>query len=272
MWVDDLFGVKKPVIGLVHLKALPGTPLYDAVGGMRAIIEAASRDLSALQSGGVDGVLFCNENDRPYLFKVDPVVVAAMATVISTLRPDIRVPFGVDILWDPVAAIGVAQATGAQFVREVFTGTFASDMGFWNTAAGEALRYRRLIEAKSVYLFFNVNAEFAHTLDSRTVGEIAQSVEFSSIPDAICISGSRTGIPPHVDDLLAAKKNLPGFPVFVNTGARHDNVAELLSVADGIFVGSSLKINGITWNPVDPERVHTFMRIVRNFRADQRDT
>src|SRR5688500_2436558 len=111
-----VFGAKKPVIGMVHLGALPGSPLYDASGGPEALIQAAARDLDALQTAGFDAIMFGNENDRPYEFAVDTASTASMAYVIGRLRDKIRVPFGVNVLWDPMSSVALAAATGASFV------------------------------------------------------------------------------------------------------------------------------------------------------------
>src|SRR5207244_12843344 len=119
--------VDKPLIAMWHRRALAGRPRHDVAAGMEAVVEALSADVAALQEAGVDGLLFCNENDIPYQLSVGPEVTAAMATVIGRLRSQIRKPFGVDILWDPKPALAVARATGAAFVREVFTGVFARD-------------------------------------------------------------------------------------------------------------------------------------------------
>ena len=124
-----IFGVDKPLIAMCHLAGLPGRPRYDAAGGMDRIVELASRDLAALQDNGVDAVLFCNENDIPYSTSVGVEQAAAMAAVVGRLRGEIRVPYGVNLLWDPRKTIAVAAATGASFVREVFTGVYDSDMG-----------------------------------------------------------------------------------------------------------------------------------------------
>ena len=124
-----LFQKPKPVIAMVHLGALPGSPLYDADGGLEGLLSAARADLMALQAAGVDAVMFGNENDRPYEFNVDPASTATAAYVIGQLRAEITVPFGVNMLWDPRASVALGAATGAAFIREIFTGTYASDMG-----------------------------------------------------------------------------------------------------------------------------------------------
>jgi predicted TIM-barrel enzyme len=117
-----------------------------------------------------------------------------------------------------------------------------------------------------VRVLFNINAEFAAPMGSRPLAEVARSVAFSSLPDAICVSGPMTSVPVRAEDLRAVKEAVGSIPVFINTGARHDNIADLLPYADGVIVGSSLKVDGITWNPVDPERVRSFMEIVRSIR------
>ena len=103
--LKDLFGVEKPLIAMCHLDGLPGRPRYDVAGGMDAIVRSAAREVAALQDGGVDAMLFCNENDMPYSTTVAVEVVAAMANVIGRLRADLRVPFGTNLLWDPAASL-----------------------------------------------------------------------------------------------------------------------------------------------------------------------
>ena len=138
----QVFGVGKPVIAMVHFGALPGSPLYDAERGIDGLIDGVSRDIDALQKAGFDALMFGNENDRPYEFAVDTASTATMAYVIGRVRERIKLPFGVNVLWDPMSSIALAAATGAAFVREIFTGTYASDMGPWTPDAGKAMRYR----------------------------------------------------------------------------------------------------------------------------------
>ncbi len=261
--LKELLGVAKPVIAMCHFPPLPGSPLYDAKAGLQGIKEWVERDVRHLQDGGVDAIMFCNEGDRPYTFKASPATLATMAAVIGELKPQIRVPFGVDILWDPEAAIALAAATGAKFVREVFTGAYASDMGLWDTHAGEALRFRRNIGAESVKLIFNINAEFAGPLGPRPLPVVAKSVVFSSLADIVAVSGTMTGQGARLSDLEEVKRALPDTPVVANTGVRAENVADILKVVDGVIVGTALKRDGNTWNPVDPDRVKRFMEAAR---------
>jgi uncharacterized protein len=261
-----VFGGTKPVIAMVHLGALPGSPLYAAEAGLAGLVERARNDLQALQAAGFDAVMFGNENDRPYEFKVDTASTATMAYVIGALRSEIKVPFGVNVLWDPMSTLALAAATGAAFVREIFTGTYASDMGPWSPDAGAAVRYRDRLERRDLALLYNVSAEFAHSLDARSLPDRARSAVFSSVPDAVLVSGTITGEAAALSDLAAVKNVLPDTPVLANTGVKHATVAEVLSIADGCIVGSSLKVDGNTWNPVDPARAAEFMRLARAAR------
>jgi uncharacterized protein len=263
-WLQEMTGQPKTIIGMVHLPALPGTPLYDAQGGMRMIRDWVARDLEALQSGGIHAVMFCNENDRPYRLDADMASATAMADVVASFRPELSVPFGVNVLWDPRATLAVAAATEARFCREIFAGAFAGDFGLWVRSAGDAFRYRREIGAESVKLIFNINAEFAAPLAPRPIEDVAKSVVFSSSPDALCVSGPITSQPADASSLAAVTQAIEGsgVPVLVNTGFKAANAAELLAFADGAIVGSSLKVDGVTWNPVDASRVRALMDAV----------
>jgi hypothetical protein len=263
---EDLLGKKKPVIAMAHFPALPGSPEYDRSAGVDGLYEWVRADVEALVQNGVDAVMFGNEGDRPYLTEVSPVVPATMAAVISRVRQDYDFAFGVDILWDPIATIALAQATGALFAREVFTGVYASDMGLWDTGCGEAYRYKHNIGAEKLKLLYNIKAEFAAPVARRELGELARSVVFSSLADALCVSGPMTGEEAELAHLTTVKEAVPDTPVLANTGVTVDTVEQVLSTADGVVVGTSLKRDGSTWNPVDPERVARFMEAARRAR------
>lgn len=264
---QTVFGTGKPVIGMVHLGALPGAPLHDGALGLDGLVEAARADLKALQAAGFDAVMFGNENDRPYEFKVDTASTATMAYVIGRLRAEITVPFGVNVLWDPMSSVALAAATGARFVREIFTGTYASDMGPWTPDAGAALRYRQRLGRGDLAMLYNVSAEFADSLDRRPLPDRARSAVFSSVPDAVLVSGQITGEAAKMVDLEAVKAVLPTTPVLANTGVKHATIADVLRVADGCVVGSALKVDGHTWNAIDPARADDFMARARAARG-----
>jgi membrane complex biogenesis BtpA family protein len=251
---------------MAHMPALPGAPGFDREGGMARILDWVARDVAALQDGGVDAILFGNEADRPYLLKARPESLAAMAAVVAAVKPTLTVPFGADFLWDPVATVGLAAATGAGFAREIFTGVYASDMGLWEPDGAAALRLRAALGRSDLKLLFNVNAEFATPLDTRPIEVRARSAVFSSLADVICVSGPMTGQPVEHSDLRAVKAALPDTPVLANTGVTAESIAGILAVADGAVVGTHFKVDADTWNPVDRDRVARFMDKVRSLR------
>jgi uncharacterized protein len=261
----DRFGTAKPIIAMCHLPALPGRPRHDQAAGMARILDSLAHDLPILHEAGVDGLLFCNEADLPYQLQVGPEIPAAMAAVISQLRSEIRLPFGVNIVWDPRASLAVARATGATFVREVFTGVYESDHGLMQPDFGAIAAYRTAIGADDVLLFCNITPEFASSLGRRTIAERAQGAAFLGA-DVILISGQITGTPIDLAELRAATEAAPGTPVLANTGVRAETVAEVLAIADGVLVGTTLKRDGVTWNPVDRDRAMRFMDAVRATR------
>lgn len=266
---QKLFGTSKPLIGMCHLLALPGRPQHDAIGGIDRVVEALAYDVRLLQEAGVDALLFCNEHDLPYSTVVEVEAAAAMAAVIGRLRSEIRLPYGVDLLWDPRAALAVARATGARFVREVFTGVFDTDMGLMAPDLGKLAGYRHAIGADDVAIFTNITPEFSRSVSNRSVAERARGAVYLGV-DALLISGQAAGVAAEPSDLAEAKKAAGDFPVFANTGVSHDNVASILAVADGVIVGTSLKEGGSTWQRVDLDRARRMVELVRAQREDQR--
>jgi membrane complex biogenesis BtpA family protein len=266
-WISDVFSVEKPIVAMCHLQPLPGDPNYDADAGVEGVLEAARRDLQALQDGGVDAVMFSNEASLPYLTKVETITTATMARIVGELRSSITVPFGVNVLWDPSATIDLAVATGALFVREVFTGVYASDFGLWNTDAGQTARHRRAISGQKVRLLYNIVPEAAVYVNDRDVASIAKSTVFNCQPDGLCVSGLTAGAHTSAETLRSVKDAVPGTPVFANTGVRADTVAAQLEIADGAVVGTAFKRDGYIWNEVDEKRVHELMLAARAARG-----
>ena len=265
-WIDDLFHVRKPIIAMCHLRALPGDPDYDREAGLAWVVEQARADLRALQDGGVDAVMFSNESSLPYLTKVEPITTVSMARVIAELFSDLHVPFGVNVLWDATASIDLAVATGASFVREIFTGVYASDFGVWNTNVGEVIRHRRHVGGEQIRLFFNIVPEAAVYLGERTIADIARSTVFNTRPDALCVSGLTAGAETSAETLALVKEAAPNTPVFANTGVRLANVEQQLAIADGAIVATTFKRDGYIWNEVDIQRVRALMEQVRQMR------
>lgn len=266
MWIKEVFNTNKPIIAMCHFDALPGDPYFDKEGGMEKVIENARRDFLALQEGGVDAVMFSNEFSLPYLTNVKTETVAAMARIIGELKKDIKIPFGVNVLWDPIKSLDLAVAVDAKFVREIFTGVYASDFGLWNTNVGETIRHQHRIGAQDVKLLFNIVPEAAKYVAERDILSITKSTVFNNRPDALCVSGLTAGSETDSAVLSQVKKIAPNTVVFANTGVKPENVKEQLAIADGAVVGTTFKKDGKFENHVDIERVKSFMKIVKEFR------
>lgn len=265
-WLKETFNVSKPVIAMCHLQPLPGDPGYDFEGGVEKVLELALKDLRALQEGGVDAVMFSNEFSLPYLTKVEPITYTTMARIIGELKRDITVPYGVNVLWDPKASIDLAVATGALFVREIFTGVYASDFGLWNTNAGEVIRHRMHIGGQNVKTLFNIVPEAASYLGQRNIVDIAKSTVFNNKPDALCVSGLTAGAETDSSVLKSVKDAVPNTAVFANTGVRLSNIQQQLSIADGTVTATTFKRDGVFENEVDVKRVKEFMDKAKEVR------
>lgn len=267
-WTEEIFHTKKPIIAMCHLQAMPGDPGFDKFGGVKKVVELARADLLALQEGGVDGVMFSNEFSLPYLLKVNPETTAAMGRVIGELIPEITIPYGVNVLWDPFASLDLAAAVDAKFVREIFSGIYASDFGLWNTNCGAVIRHQHALNAENVKLLFNIVPEAAQYLAPRDISEIAKSTVFNHLPDALCVSGLTAGVQTDAATLKLVKAAVPDTVVFANTGVRLENVEEQLSIADGAVVATTFKFDGVFENAVDVKRVKAFMDKVKALRKN----
>ena len=267
-WLKEVIGTEKAIIAMCHLDPLPGDPSYGPGCTMEQVIENARKDLLALQNGGVDAVMFSNEFSLPYLTQVETVTVAAMARIIGELKSDIRIPFGVNVLWDAERSLDLAAATGAKFVREIFTGVYASDFGLWNTNIGKTIRHQHKIGAGDVKLLFNIVPEAAKYVADRDIESIARSTVFNNRPDALCVSGLTAGAETDAQLLRRVKSVVPGTVVLANTGVRYENVEQQLAFADGAVVGTTFKKDGVFENHVDEARVRRFMEKVRAFRGE----
>ncbi len=265
-WLKDVIGTDKAIIAMCHLLPLPGDPYYDKEKGMEFVVEMARKDLMSLQNGGVDAVMFSNEFSLPYLTDVRTETVAAMARIIGELMHEIRIPFGVNVLWDAKKSLDLAAATGAKFVREIFTGVYASDFGMWNTNVGETIRHQRAIGAENVKLLYNIVPEAAKYVAERDIESIAKSTVFNNRPDALCVSGLTAGAETDSQLLQRVKEIVPETVVLANTGVRLSNLEQQLSIADGAVVGTTFKYEGKFENHVDVQRVKEFMDKVKVFR------
>ena len=266
-WTEELFGVKKPIIAMCHLQPLPVDPYYDEEGGLEKVVEAARKDVIALQNGGVDGIMFSNEYSLPYLTKIEPITVGTMAYVIGRLKDSvIKVPYGVNCLWDPITSLDLAKAVDGKFIREIISGVYASDFGTWDTNPGQTARHRHRIGADDIKMLYNIVPEAAKYLADRDIASIAKTTEFNCRPDALCVSGLTAGEETDTQVLSKVKNSVKKTPIFCNTGCNKDNIVRQLSVADGAVCATTFKVDGKFENPVDEARVKEFMDIVKEFR------
>ena len=200
-----------------------------SAGGVDGLVAAARKDLAALQAAGFDAVMFGNENDRPYEFAVDTASTATMAYVIGRLRAEITVPFGVNVLWDPMSTMALAAATGASLRARDLHRHLRLRHGAVDARCRQgACAIATGSGGPTSPLLYNVSAEFAYSLDRRSLADRARSAVFSSIPDAILVSGAITGEAAECGDLEAVRRCCPMTPVLANTGVKHETVDDVL--------------------------------------------
>jgi hypothetical protein len=257
----------RAVIGMVHLRALPGSPRWE--GDMGAVVRAALEDARALADGGADALVVENHGDVPFTAgRVDAASVAGMAVAIAEIRRRLSLPIGVNVLKNDVrSALAVAAATGARFVRvNVHVGAVAADQGVIQSEAHDTLRYRRLL-GLDIRILADVQAKHGVPLAPVPIEQEARDCWERGLADALVVSGVATGEPTPMSDLKRVRSAVPEAPLLVGSGATAETVAELLSVADAVIVGTSLKRDGRLANPVDVERVRRLVAAARGARG-----
>jgi membrane complex biogenesis BtpA family protein len=261
-----LFGTAKYVIGMVHLLPLPGSPRWHA--GMDEVLERAVADAKALEGGGIDGLIVENFGDAPFCKgRVEAHTVAGMTLALEAIRDAVRIPVGVNVLRnDSRSAMAIASVIGANFIRvNVHVGAMVTDQGIVEGNAQGTMRYRRELGA-DVKVLADVMVKHAAPLGDQPIEQVARDTAYRGLADAVIVTGSGTGEPANIEDLARIREAVPDVPVLVASGVQEGNVAELLSLADGVIVGTSLKEGGITANPVDKTRVAKLMATVKESR------
>ncbi|MDR1620800.1 MAG: BtpA/SgcQ family protein [Synergistaceae bacterium] len=263
--LKQMFGVEKPILGMVHFPPLPGSPLYDESGGVQKIRDTAMRDAEALTKAGFDGLSFSNEGDRPYLPHVDKITVAVMSSVISEVASHFKVPFGLSVLADPEAAIAIGAATGAHYVRIFLSWVFVGDWGIVDPGAGALQRFRRNSFGMKTKVFANISGH-TEPLGGRSLKDIAAGAVKFGLADALCLAGTTAGSPVSEEDLTQAREGSFGAPIIAGTGVNIDNAERMLRLSDGAIMGTSVKIDGDTFKPVDPVKASAFMKKAKSVR------
>lgn len=267
--LKEIFTASKPIVGMVHLQPLPGSPAYHGEKVDR-IVEAALRDAAALKDGGVDGVMVENMLDLPFAKASDIgfETVACMVAAAREVKKATSLPLGVNCLANGVVqAMAVAIATGADWVRaNEWANAYIADEGYTEAAAPRALRYRSFLRAEHVKVFADVDVKHGshYIIADRSIEEQAMDAEFFGA-DALIVTGSRTGVEPPLQRVRRVKR-ISHLPVLIGSGLDEQNVGRLFRFADGAIVGTSLKKEGKWWNPVDASRVRRLMKAVSAFR------
>ena len=271
MDLKQTFKTDRPIIGVVHLLPLPTSPRWG--GSLKAVINRAEQEATALASGGVDGIIVENFFDAPFTKEcVDPVVVSAMTLVVNRLMHLVTLPIGINVLRnDARSAMAIATCTQAQFIRvNVLTGVMATDQGIIEGKAHELLRYRRELGSE-VNILADVLVKHARPLGSPNLTTAVQETIERGLADGVILSGWATGSPPTLEDLELASAAAKGTPVFIGSGATWENIPQLMQAVDGVIVSSSLKRKGQIEQPIDPIRVSQFVEATRRSLTSKPD-
>lgn len=264
---DQLFGKKKIVIGMVHLQALPGAPMYQ--GNLSAVIDAALADANVLEQSGADGIMIENFFDAPFFKdRVPPETVAGMTRVITGIRQKTKTPLGVNVLRnDGISALAIAAACECQFVRiNIVSWAMVADQGIIEGRAAEIARYRKMLGANTL-IFTDCLTKHAEPLAPMQMQWVALDTWERGGADALIVSGKATGYATDLGDVIAARKGAPEAPLLIGSGVTAENVLDFLPIVDGVIVGTSTKVEGRVENPIDAARARAIVEKVRGFSS-----
>jgi hypothetical protein len=253
-----IFGKPRPVIGMVHLLPLPGSPRARAVREIRA---AALADARTLARGGVDAILVENYGDAPFTAgTVEPQVIAVMSVIAAEVRAAAALPIGINVLRnDAHSAIAVAAAAGASFIRvNVHIGAAETDQGHIDGKAYDTLRFRKSLGV-DVAIFADVFVKHARPADPVDIGTAARDTAYRGGADALLVTGAETGSAPAAERVRRVKRAVPEVPVLVASGLTPENAREF-GEADGYIIGSALERGGVAGNRVELARVRAMVR------------
>jgi len=261
----------KPVIGMVHLRPLPGSPLYDPIKmDMNKITKIAVDEAKKLQSGGVDGLQVENIWDYPYLkgSEIGHETTTAMTAIVLKVKEATVIPVGINChLNGGMKAIAIANAVDAKWIRVFeWVNAYISHAGFLEGIGGKLSRYRNFLHAKDIKFFCDVNVKHGShfIISDRSIAEQAKDAE-SEGAEALIVTGFETGIAPTPEKVAEFVKNA-NIPVLIGSGTTKENVADLMKFADGAIVGSYFKEDNDWKRRVDEKRVKEFMNVVERLR------
>lgn len=270
-WFRKLFQVEKPVIGVIHLEPLPGSPR--ARSGVEQIEARALEDAERYLSAGLDGLIVENFGDVPFPRDASPPhVIALMARIATAVKQQAGSrPVGVNLLRnDSLGALGVAVAAGLDFIRvNVLAGAALTDQGIIEGQADLLLRERRRLDS-GTRILADFRVKHATGLRQDTVPVEVDELLARAGADGLLVTGGATGQPAEVDTLRAVAAAAGRAPVLVASGVTPDSLVGLFPHADGFIVGTSLKQGGRTTAPVDPERARAMRDAARKLRRKLR--
>lgn len=259
----SLFKTEKPIIGVIHLPPLPGAPRNEEK--IEKILERALEDAKKLEEGGINGIIVENYGDTPYYPETVPSeTITSMTVICYEISKKISVPLGINVLRNAAkTALAIALATKASFIRvNVHISAMLTDQGLIQGKAHETLRYRSNLKIDTK-IFADLKVKHAKPITTPIpIEEEAREAIHRGQADAIIITGERTGIPPNPEDILKVKQALPETPCLVGSGITTKNAKEMLKIADGCIVGTGIKINKKTENPVDPNLLKKLINTV----------
>lgn len=251
---------RKPVIGMVHLRPLPGAPL--AKGDLAPVIEAALADAEALAAGGCHALMMENFGDVPfYPGPVPATVVAVMTRIAVEIKRRTRLPLGINVLRnDGLSALAIAVAAGAEFIRvNVLTGARVTDQGLIQGIAHDLLRERAKLGAESVAILADVDVKHSAPLAARPLADEVKDAVVRGLADGLVVSGAGTGLATDPAKVAEVKRAAGGHPVFIGSGVTAANLAALKAHADGFIVGTALKVDGRPTSAVDVAKVKALL-------------
>jgi membrane complex biogenesis BtpA family protein len=266
----SVFAQDNVVLGMVHLRPLPGAPRYG--GRLAPVVEAAIGDAEAIRRGGASGMIVENFNDNPfYPDQVEPETVATMAVIAKeVVQAAGDLPVGINVLRnDWKAALAIALAVGGRFIRlNILTDALVTDQGLIEAPAHLALRYRRALGADHLLILADVYCKHGAPLARRPLGTVARDTAERGLADALIVSGEESGDPPRHEDILEVRAAVPDVPVLLGSGMR-ESTAETVAMVDGSIFGYHAKVDDVITNPVDPDRVRRFVAAVARSSASR---
>ena len=260
--INQIFRRSKALIGMIHCPPFPGSPRYRGES-LNQIYDACLRDAEFLVNNGLHGLIVENHGDVPFSKPDDigPETPAFMAVVVERIKRNFDVPIGINVLANaPITAFAIARATDSAFIRvNQWANAYIANEGFMEGRAAQAMRFRSALRGEGIKVFADSHVKHgSHSITSdRSIGELTRDLDFFDV-DAVIATGHRTGDSATMEEIEEVA-DATSLPVLVGSGVDADNIAQILTRASAVIVASSLKKDGVWWNPVDPEKVRSFV-------------